>query len=77
MTKKIFSDAQTTLQHPKNPQHPQVAPVGLLRYRHITAVTRPCPSGIKNLDGDDEIAECHYLLTIPFNQLDQDPQLFK
>ncbi len=44
---------------------------------NITAVTRPCPLGIKNLDGDDEIAECHYLLTIPFNQLDQNPQLFK
>ena len=44
---------------------------------NITAVTRPCPSGITNLDGDDEIAECHYLLTIPFNQLDQNPQLFK
>ena len=56
---------------------PLEAHVGLLRYRQITAVTRPCPSGITNLDGDDEIAECHYLLTIPFNQLDQNPQLFK
>ena len=44
---------------------------------NITAVTRPCPTGLTNLDGDDEIAECHYLLTIPFNQLDQNPQLFK
>ena len=54
-----------------------MAPVDLLRYRQITAVTRPCPSGITNLDGDDEIAEYHYLLTIPINQLDQNPQLFK
>ena len=44
---------------------------------NITAVTRPCPSGITNLDGDGEKVDCHYLLTIPFDQLDSDPQLFK
>ena len=40
---------------------------------NITAVTRPCPSGITNLDGDGEKVDCHYLLTIPFDQLDSDP----
>ena len=44
---------------------------------NITAVTRPCPKGITNLDGDGEKVDCHYLLTIPFDQLDSDPQLFK
>ena len=44
---------------------------------NITAVTRPCPIGITNLDGDGEKVDCHYLLTIPFDQLDSDPQLFK
>ena len=44
---------------------------------NITAVTRPCPSGITNLNGDGEKVDCHYLLTIPFDQLDSDPQLFK
>ena len=44
---------------------------------NITAVTRPCPSGITNFDGDGEKVDCHYLLTIPFDQLDSDPQLFK
>ena len=28
---------------------------------NITAVTRPCPSGITNLDGDGEKVDCHYL----------------
>ena len=44
---------------------------------NITAVTRPFPSGITNLGGDCEKVDCHYLLTIPFDQLDSDPQLFK
>ena len=44
---------------------------------NITAVTRPCPKGITNLDGDGEKVDCHYLLTIPFDQLDSDPELFK
>ena len=44
---------------------------------NITAGTRPYPSGITNLDGDDENVDCHYLLTIPFDQLDSDPHLFK
>ena len=44
---------------------------------NITAVTRPCPTGINNFDGDGEKVHCHYLLTIPFDQLNSDPQLFK
>ena len=44
---------------------------------NINAVTRPCPSGITNLDGDGEEVDCYYILTIPFDQLDSDPQLFK
>ena len=44
---------------------------------NITAVTRPCPKGITNLDGDGEKVDCHYLLTIPFDQLNSNPQLFR
>ena len=44
---------------------------------NITAVTRPCPLGITNLDGDGEKVDCHYLLTIPFDQLDSNPQFSK
>ena len=44
---------------------------------NITTVTRPCLSVITNLDGDGEKVDCHYLLTIPFDQLDSNPQLFK
>jgi len=44
---------------------------------NITAVTRPCPKEIINLDGDGEKVDCHYLLTIPFDRLDSYPQLFK
>ena len=44
---------------------------------NITDVTRPCPSGITNLDGDGEKVDCHYLLTTPSDQFDSNPQLFK
>mgnify|MGYP001194772762 CR=1 FL=1 len=44
---------------------------------NITAVTRPCPSGITNLDGDDEIADCHYLLTLPYDSFFKKRELFK
>jgi hypothetical protein len=44
---------------------------------NITAVTRPCPSNINNFDGNDEITDCHYLLTIPHDQLVARSKLFK
>ena len=44
---------------------------------NITSVTRPCPSGVINLDGDEEMTDCHYLLTIPHDQLVSKSNLFQ
>ena len=44
---------------------------------NITAVTRPCPSDIINLGGDEEMTDCHYLLTIPYDQLVSKSNLFQ
>ena len=44
---------------------------------NITAVTRPYPSGIINLNGDEEITDCQYLLTIPHDQLVSKSNLFQ